>query len=64
MAKNEIRTVEMTLHIRNAHYALLKDKTCQERIAFYREKARLINAKARIMLRGNMTESTRLTLVW
>jgi hypothetical protein len=40
-----IKAVEMTRHIRDAHAAQLEGKTPEERIAFYREKARLLHTK-------------------
>lgn len=40
-----IRTVEMARQIRDAHYANLKDKTPDERIEFYRRKARELYAE-------------------
>ncbi len=50
MDKNNLRAVPMTRAIRDAHYEQLKDMTRQERIAFYRKKARLIHAKAQSKL--------------
>jgi hypothetical protein len=41
----EIKTVEMTRRIRDAHYAELADKTPEERIAFYRERAKALHAE-------------------
>ena len=40
-----IKAVEMTRQIRDAHYADLKDKTADERIEFYRRKARELHAE-------------------
>ena len=40
-----INAVEMTRQIRDAHYADLKDKTVNERIEFYRRKARELHAE-------------------
>lgn len=42
---SEIKTVEMTRRIRDAHYAELADKTPEERIAFYRERAKRLHAE-------------------
>jgi hypothetical protein len=42
MAKNEIRAVEMTRRIRALHAEQLRDATAEERIRFYREKARAL----------------------
>lgn len=38
----EIKAVEMTRRIRDAHHAVLEGKSPEERIAFYREKARAL----------------------
>ena len=38
-----LKTVEMTRHIRNAHHEQLKDKTWEERVAFYKEQARALH---------------------
>jgi hypothetical protein len=40
-----INAVEMTRQIRDAHYADLKDRTPEERIEFYRKKARALHAE-------------------
>lgn len=40
MKNGEIKAVEMVRRIRDRHYEMLKGKTAEERIAFYREKAR------------------------
>jgi hypothetical protein len=40
-----IKAVEMTRSIRDAHYAELDGKSPEERIAFYREKARALYAE-------------------
>lgn len=42
---SEIKAVEMTRRIRDAHYAELADKTPEERIAFYHEKARALHSE-------------------
>jgi hypothetical protein len=44
MHEPEIRAVEMVRKIRNAHYERLKDLSPQEKIAFFREKARALHA--------------------
>lgn len=41
----EIKAVEMTRRIRDAHYVELENKTPEERIAFYREKARALHSE-------------------
>ncbi len=40
-----IKAVEMTRSIRDAHYAELEGKTADEKIAFYRRKARALYAE-------------------
>ena len=42
MKKTRIKAVEMVRHIRDAHYEQLRGKSVEERIAFYRAKARLL----------------------
>ena len=44
MHEPEIRAVEMVRKIRNAHYERLKELSPQEKIAFFREKARALHA--------------------
>lgn len=39
MNKSVIKAVEMARRIRDSHYEQLKDKTPEERIAFYKAKA-------------------------
>ena len=43
MEKTKIRAVEMVRRIRDAHHEQLKDKTWEERVAFYREQARALH---------------------
>ncbi len=45
MMNREFHAVEFVRAIRDRNYRELKDKTPQERIAFYREKARQLHAK-------------------
>jgi len=45
MKKTTINAVEMVRRIRDAHYEQLRDKSPEERIAFYRAKARLLQAQ-------------------
>jgi hypothetical protein len=52
MEKTEIKTIEMIRRIREAQYEQLKDKTTQERIAFYREKAQRMNMRAKAILQA------------
>ena len=51
MGKNEIKAVEMTRRIRDAHYEQLKGKSPEERIAFYKWKAQAVEARAATMSR-------------
>jgi len=44
MTKIQINAVGMVRAIRDAHYELLKDKSPEERMAFYRKKARRFHA--------------------
>ncbi len=46
----KIKAVELVRQIREAHYEQLKDKTPQERLAFYREKAQVMNSKAKTIV--------------
>jgi hypothetical protein len=43
MPEEPIRTIEMVRRIRNAHYERVKDLRPQEKIAFFREKARKLH---------------------
>ena len=43
--KTTIKAVEMVRRIRDAHYEQLRDKSPEERIAFYRDKARSLQAE-------------------
>ena len=43
MAEHEGRAVEMVRSIRDAHYEKLKGLSPQEKIAFFREKARALH---------------------
>jgi hypothetical protein len=43
MAEHEVRAVEMVRSIRDAHYEKLKGLSPQEKIAFFREKARALH---------------------
>ena len=46
MAQPTIKAVEMTRQIRDRLYLRLKNLTPAEQLAFFREHARLMNAKA------------------
>ena len=45
MKKATIKAVEMVRRIRDAHYEQLRGKSPEERIAFYRAKARGLQAE-------------------
>ena len=45
MKKTTIKAVEMVRRIRDAYYEQLRGKSPEERIAFYRAKARLLQAQ-------------------
>jgi hypothetical protein len=45
MQESEFKAVEMVRSIRDAHYQTLERLTPQERIAFYREKARALHVE-------------------
>ncbi len=51
MEKFEINAVEMTRQIRDKHYEQTKDMSRAERLAFYREHARLMDEKAEQLLK-------------
>ena len=38
-----LKKVEMTRRIRDAHHEQVKDKTWEERVAFYKEQARALH---------------------
>ncbi len=43
--KKTIEAVAMVRRIRDAHYEQLKDKSVEERLAFYREKSKALRAE-------------------
>jgi hypothetical protein len=45
MPEPQIKAVEMVRSIRDAHYEKLKDLSPQEKIAFFRTKARALHAE-------------------
>jgi hypothetical protein len=45
VSETAIRAVEMVRTIREAHYEQLKELSPQEKIAFFREKARRLHAE-------------------
>lgn len=52
MENQNIKTNEMTRQIRDKHYEQLRGLTRAERLAFYRDHARLMNAKAEQILKA------------
>ena len=46
MAEQRIDAIKMTRSIRDRNYERLRNLSRAERLAFYREQARLMNAKA------------------
>ena len=52
MEKTEIRAVELTRQIRAAHAEQLRGATPEERIRFYRTKARRLDADVQPFLEG------------
>ena len=52
MEKFEINAVEMTRQIRDRIYEQVKDLSPAEQLAFYRERARLMNAKAAKLIKS------------
>ena len=55
MAQQKIKAVEMTRQIRDKIYEQIKDMSPAEQLAFYREHARLMNAKAEQLLKAKRT---------
>ena len=51
----KIRTIEMVRQIRDAHYEQLKDETRQEWLAFYQEKAQLMNIRVKAIRQARQT---------
>jgi hypothetical protein len=43
MEKTKMKAVQMVRQIRDAHHEQLKDKTWEERVAFYREQAQALH---------------------
>jgi hypothetical protein len=52
MGKNEIKAVEMTRKIRDAHYEQLKGTSAEERIAFYKQKAQAVEVRMETITPG------------
>ncbi len=59
MAHQKIKTVEMTLRIREKNYQRLLGLSRAERLAFYREHARLMNAKAARLVKAKVRQPVR-----
>lgn len=55
--KTTIDAVKMTRMIRDQNYELFKDKTIEERMAFYQEKARRIHEKLGVNPEQRSSES-------
>ena len=55
MEAKKIKTVEMTREIRDAQHEQLKDKTWEERVAFYHEQAQALHQE----LKKQETRGTR-----
>jgi hypothetical protein len=49
MNKDNFKTVKMVRDIRNMHYHQLKEKSEDERIAFYREKSKKIHSEVKMI---------------
>lgn len=45
MEKKKIKAVQVVRRIRDAQHEQLKDKTWEERVAFYKEQARALHAE-------------------
>ena len=56
METTRIKAVELVRRIRDNHYEQLKDKTREERIAFYRAKAQALHEKAHLLLQEQQNE--------
>jgi hypothetical protein len=59
MEKTEIKAVEMTRRIREQHAEQLRGATPEERIQFYREKAKRLNEEIEILLTRAEDSSSR-----
>jgi hypothetical protein len=56
METMNIKAVELVRRIRDQHYEELKDKTPEERLAFYRAKSQALRAKAQALLQAQQDE--------
>ena len=57
MAEQKIDAVKMTRNIRDKNYERLRHLSRAERLAFYREQARLMNAKAAELIKAEETQA-------
>ena len=48
MKRPHVKAVEMTRRIRDAHYERFKDRPVEERLAYYRERARAFEAEVKL----------------
>lgn len=58
MDEQKIDAVKMTRSIRDKNYERLRHLSHAERLAFYREQARLMNAKAATLVKSEMPKPT------
>lgn len=58
MTDQKIDTIKMTRSIRDRNYELLRNLTRAERLAFYREQAALMNAKAAALAKVELPKSS------
>ena len=54
MAEQKIDTIKMTRTIRDKNYERLRQLTRAERLAFYREQTRIMNAKAATLVKAEV----------
>ena len=59
MAEQKIDAIKMTRSIRDKHYEQLRYLSRAERLAFYREQARLMNAKAATLVKAESSMPVR-----
>jgi hypothetical protein len=58
MAEQKIDAVKMTRSIRDKNYERLRHLSRAERLAYYREQARLMNAKAATLVKAELPKPT------
>ena len=58
MAEQKIDAIKMVRSIRDRNYERLRHLSRAERLAFYREQARLMNAKAATLIEPEKTPPT------